>query len=82
MGGDSATLMACVMTDIISVACGRLEVITYGNLEKAAVRSETDVTLTVQCVTVRRLPMYAWFAVGGAPRCLCGVIPRYTFKIF
>lgn len=47
LGGDSATLMACVMTDMISVACGRLEVITYGNLEKGAVRSETDVTLTV-----------------------------------
>lgn len=41
--GGSATVTTCAMTDIISVACGRLEVITYGNLEKGAVRSKTDV---------------------------------------
>lgn len=75
--GVSTTVTACAMTDIIRVACGRLEVITYGNLEKEAVRSKTDVICKRSVpLWVVMLPMYIWFVVGGALSCLCPGISR------
>lgn len=62
--GGSTTVTACAMTEI-SVACGRLEVITYGHWEKRSSSLINRCDSQVQCAAVC-CDAAQVYVVGGA----------------